>query len=81
MALGEPEILVGIAEIISERTGIATNDVKLSSSLDSLGIDKSPESLVLEDVAGKFRVAVTDDAVVGFSTIGDVVSYVQSELG
>ncbi|ONI87009.1 hypothetical protein ALI144C_10245 [Actinosynnema sp. ALI-1.44] len=78
MALGEPEILVGLAEIISERTGTAPGEVALNSTLASLGIEPSPTSVILDDVISKFRVSMTEDDAAGFVTIGDVVSYVQA---
>ena len=77
MAASEQEILSGLAEIVNEETGIATEDVQLEKSFtDDLDIDSLSMMTIVVNAEEKFGVRIPDDDVKNLSTVGDAVSYI-----
>jgi len=77
MAASEQEILAGLAEIVNEETGIATEDVQLEKSFtDDLDIDSLSMMTIVVNAEEKFGVRIPDDDVKNLSTVGDAVSYI-----
>ena len=77
MANSEQEILSGLAEIVNEETGIATEDVQLEKSFtDDLDIDSLSMMTIVVNAEEKFGVRIPDDDVKNLSTVGDAVSYI-----
>ena len=76
MAASEQEILAGLAEIVNEETGIATEDVQPEKSFtDDLDIDSLSMMTIVVNAEEKFGVRIPDDDVKNLSTVGDAVSY------
>jgi len=77
MAASEQEILSGLAEIVNEETGIATDDVQPDKSFtDDLDIDSLSMMTIVVNAEEKFGVRIPDDDVKNLSTVGDAVSYI-----
>lgn len=82
MALSEREILDGLAEIINEETGLATDLVQLGKRFaEDLAIDESVMAMITEHICDKFRVAVLDGQAGRFKKVGDAVAYIQAAQG
>ncbi len=77
MAFNEQEILAGLAEIVSEETGLPTEDVALEKSFtDDLDIDSLSMMTIVTLAEEKFSVRIPDDEVKNLGTVGDAVSYI-----
>ena len=78
MAFSEQEILAGLAEIVSEETGLPTDSVSPEKSFtDDLDIDSLSMMTIVVNAEEKFGVRIPDDDVKGLSTVGDAVNYIQ----
>ena len=77
MAYSEQEILAGLAEIVSEETGLPTDSVLPEKSFtDDLDIDSLSMMTIVVNAEEKFGVRIPDDDVKNLSTVGDAVSYI-----
>ena len=77
MAHTENEILEGLAEIVNEETGVATEDVKLEKSFtDDLDIDSISMMTIVVNAEEKFDVRIPDEEVKNLVTVGDAVKYI-----
>jgi acyl carrier protein len=74
MAHTENEILEGLAEIVNEETGVATEDVKLEKSFTD-DLDISMMTIVV-NAEEKFDVRIPDEEVKNLATVGDAVKYI-----
>src|SRR5699024_1599922 len=75
MAHTETEILAGLAEIVNEETGVATDDVKLDKSFtDDLDIDSISMMTIVVNAEEKFDVRIPDEEVKNLATVGDAVN-------
>ena len=82
MALSEQEILTGLADIVSEETGLPTDSVLPEKSFtDDLDIDSLSMMTIVVNAEEKFGVRIPDDDVKNLKTVGDAVSYIQSAQG
>ena len=80
MAASEQEILAGLAEIVNEETGIATEDVQLEKSFtDDLDIDSLSMMTIVVNAEEKFGVTIPDDEVKNLKTVGDAVGYIEKQ--
>ena len=77
MAHSEQEILAGLAEIVNEETGIATDEVELDKSFtDDLDIDSLSMMTIVVNAEEKFDVKIPDDEVKNLKTVGDAVTFI-----
>ena len=77
MAASEQEILAGLAEIVNEETGVATEDVKLEKSFtDDLDIDSISMMTIVVNAEEKFEVTIPDEEVQNLKTVGDAVEFI-----
>ena len=82
MAASEQEILAGLAEIVNEETGIATEDVQLEKSFtDDLDIDSLSMMTIVVNAEEKFGVKIPDDEVKNLNTVNDAVSFIAKAQG
>src|SRR5699024_4204611 len=78
MAHTETEILAGLAEIVNEETGVATDDVKLDKSFtDDLDIDSISMMTIVVNAEEKFDVRIPDEEVKNLATVGDAATYIE----
>ena len=78
MAQSTEEVLAGLAELISDETGIATDTVEMDKSFtDDLDVDSLSMVEVVVAAEEKFDVKIPDDEVQNLKTVGDAVSYIQ----
>ena len=71
------EILAGLAEIVNEETGLATEAVEMDKSFtEDLDIDSISMMTIVVNAEEKFGVRIPDDDVKGLSTVGAAVSYI-----
>jgi len=76
MANTEQEILAGLAEIVSEETGLPTDSVLPEKSFtDDLDIDSLSMMTIVTLAEEKFSVRIPDDEVKNLSSVGDVVKF------
>jgi acyl carrier protein len=79
MAQSTEEVLSGLAELISDETGIATDTVEMDKSFtDDLDIDSISMMTIVVNAEEKFGVTIPDDEVKNLKTVGDAVTYITS---
>jgi len=79
MALTNDEVLGGLAELITDETGIAAEEVALEKSFtDDLDIDSISMMTIVVNAEEKFGVTIPDDEVKNLKTVGDAVTYITS---
>ncbi|WP_136519697.1 MULTISPECIES: acyl carrier protein [Cellulomonas] len=77
MAYSEQEILAGLAEIVSEETGLPADSVLPEKSFtDDLDIDSLSMMTIVTLAEEKFDVRIPDDEVKNLTTVGDAVSFI-----
>jgi len=77
MALSQNEVLAGLAEIVNDETGIATDAVQLDKSFtDDLDIDSISMMTIVVNAEDKFGVKIPDDEVKNLVTVGDAVNFI-----
>ena len=77
MALSQSEVLAGLAEIVNEETGIATEAVQLEKSFtDDLDIDSISMMTIVVNAEDKFGVKIPDEEVKNLITVDDAVSFI-----
>ena len=71
------EILAGLAEIVNEETGLATESVEMDKSFtDDLDIDSISMMTIVVNAEEKFDVKIPDEEVKNLKTVGDAVTYI-----
>jgi len=71
------EIRAGLAEIVTEVTGIPAADVQLDKSFsDDLDIDSLSMMTIVVNAEEKFGVRIPDDEVKNLTTVGDAVGFI-----
>jgi acyl carrier protein len=77
MAHSESEVLAGLAEIVNDETGIATDAVQMDKSFtDDLDIDSISMMTIVVNAEDKFGVKIPDEQVKDLLTVGDAVSFI-----
>ncbi len=77
MAYSEQEILSGLAEIVSEETGLPAETVLPEKSFtDDLDIDSLSMMTIVTLAEDKFSVTIPDDEVKNLATVQDAVSFI-----
>jgi acyl carrier protein len=77
MALSKNEVLAGLAEIVNDETGIATEAVQLDKSFtDDLDIDSISMMTIVVNAEDKFGVKIPDEEVKNLITVDDAVSFI-----
>lgn len=79
MALSTEDVLAGLAELINDETGIATDVVELDKSfVDDLDIDSISMMTIVVNAEEKFGVEIPDSEVKNLKTVRDAVGYIVS---
>ena len=79
MAFSQAEVLAGLAEIVNDETGIATDSVQLEKSFtDDLDIDSISMMTIVVNAEDKFGVKIPDEEVKNLITVGDAVNFIVS---
>ena len=82
MPLTQDEVLAGLAELINDETGIATDTVELGKSFtDDLDIDSISMMTIVVNAEEKFDVKIPDEEVKNLMTVGDAVTYIVNAQG
>lgn len=82
MALSQEEVLVGLAAIVTDETGIATEAIQLDKSFtDDLDIDSISMMTIVVNAEDKFDVKIPDEEVKNLLTVGDAVNYITRSQG
>ncbi|MGN6325930.1 acyl carrier protein [Pseudolysinimonas sp.] len=82
MALSQDEVLAGLAELINDETGIATDSVEMDKSFtDDLDIDSISMMTIVVNAEEKFDVKIPDEEVKNLQTVGDAVTYIVNAQG
>jgi acyl carrier protein len=77
MAHTQDEVLAGLAELINDETGIATDSVELGKSFtDDLDIDSISMMTIVVNAEEKFDVKIPDEEVKNLNTVGDAVDFI-----
>lgn len=77
MALSQPDVLAGLAELVNDETGISTDSVLMDKSFtDDLDIDSISMMTIVVNAEDKFGVKIPDDEVKNLITVGDAVNYI-----
>ena len=78
MAFTKDEVLAGLADLVNDETGIATENVQLEKSFtDDLDIDSISMMTIVVNAEEKFDVKIPDDEVKNLKTVGDAVAYIE----
>jgi acyl carrier protein len=79
MAYTNDEVLGGLAELITDETGISADEVTIEKSFtDDLDIDSISMMTIVVNAEEKFGVTIPDDEVKNLKTVGDAVTYITS---
>jgi len=79
MAHTTDEILSGLAELITDETGIAADQVQMDKSFtDDLDIDSISMMTIVVNAEEKFDVKIPDDEVKNLLTVKDAVTFIES---
>jgi acyl carrier protein len=82
MAQSTEEVLSGLAELISDETGIATDTVEMDKSFtDDLDIDSISMMTIVVNAEEKFDVKIPDEEVKNLKTVGDAVNFIVNAQG
>ena len=82
MALSAAEVLSGLAEIVNDETGIATDAVQLDKSFtDDLDIDSISMMTIVVNAEDKFDVKIPDEEVKNLLTVSDAVNFITRAQG
>lgn len=77
MALTQDEVLAGLAELVNDETGIATETVQLDKSFtDDLDIDSISMMTIVVNAEERFDVKIPDDEVKNLITVKDAVDFI-----
>ena len=77
MAYSEQDILSGLAEIVSEETGLPADSVTSEKSFtDDLDIDSISMMTIVVNAEEKFDVKIPDEEVKNLKTVGDAVEFI-----
>ena len=77
MAFTNDEVLAGLAELITDETGIDASEVALEKSFtDDLDIDSISMMTIVVNAEDKFDVKIPDDEVKNLKTVGDAVDFI-----
>jgi acyl carrier protein len=75
MALSTEEVLAGLAELINDETGIATDSVELDKSFTD-DLDSISMMTIVVNAEEKFDVKIPDEEVKNLTTVGDAVKFI-----
>lgn len=76
-AYTQEEILAGLAELVTEETGLPAADVQPDKSfVDDLDIDSLSMMTIVVNAQDKFNVEIPDEAVTELKTVADAVAYI-----
>jgi acyl carrier protein len=79
MAYTTDEVLAGLAELVTDETGIAAEEVALEKSFtDDLDIDSISMMTIVVNAEEKFGVTIPDDEVKNLKTVKDAVDFITS---
>ena len=82
MAHSTEDVLAGLAELINDETGIATDSVALDKSFtDDLDIDSISMMTIVVNAEEKFDVKIPDEEVKNLKTVGDAVTFIVNAQG
>ena len=77
MALTHDEVLAGLAELVTDETGIDASEVQMEKSFtDDLDIDSISMMTIVVNAEEKFGVTIPDDEVKNLKTVGDAVNFI-----
>ncbi len=78
MAHTTEEIMSGLAELITDETGIAADQVEMDKSFtDDLDIDSISMMTIVVNAEEKFDVKIPDDEVKNLLTVKDAVDFIE----
>ena len=73
------EILLGLAEIVNEETGLETEAVQLDKSFtEDLDIDSISMMTIVVNAEEKFDVTIPDEEVKNLKTVEDAVNFIDN---
>lgn len=77
MALSQADVLAGLAELVNDETGIATDAVQMDKSFtDDLDIDSISMMTIVVNAEDKFSVKIPDEEVKNLITVADAVNFI-----
>jgi len=77
MALSQADVLAGLAELVNDETGIATDAVQMDKSFtDDLDIDSISMMTIVINAEDKFSVKIPDEEVKNLITVADAVNFI-----
>jgi acyl carrier protein len=77
MAFSNDEVLAGLAELVTDETGIDASEVALEKSFtDDLDIDSISMMTIVVNAEEKFGVTIPDDEVKNLKTVQNAVDYI-----
>ena len=77
MALSQNEVLVGLAEIVNEETGIDVESVQMGKSFtNDLDIDSISMMTIVVNAEDKFGAKIPDEEVKNLITVADAVNFI-----
>jgi acyl carrier protein len=82
MAMSKEDVLAGLAELVNEETGLATDAVQMDKSFsEDLDIDSISMMTIVVNAEDKFGVKIPDEEVKNLITVADAVNYIADNQG
>ena len=79
MAFSDQEILDGLAEIVSEETGVDASEVTADKTFtDDLDVDSLSMMTIAVTAEEKFGAKIPDEQVKNLKTVGDAVNFIKA---
>lgn len=69
-----------IKEILVDQLTLPEDEITMDSTLESLGVDSLDLVDIVMAVEDEFNLEIPDDEMQNFSTIGDVVRYIEETI-
>ena len=71
-------LLFWLRDRIADQSGVATDQVRLSSSLDKVGVDSLALVELVMDIEEHFQIAIPDADYERLRTVADVIRYIEN---
>ena len=79
MAHSQADVLAGLAEIVNDETGIATDAVQMDKHFtNDLDIDSISMMTIVVNAEDRFGVKIPDEEVKNLNTVADAVNFIVS---
>ena len=71
-----------VKEYILQQLPVSEDKITMEAKLiDDLGADSANLMMLIMDLEGEYNMTVEDDALTSIKTVGDIVNYIEANVG